>query len=371
MSDSRTIPQQHKRALNHNYHGRGIYLVTCCTEGRLPLLGTLTGNSADTATIVPTKLGEAVEQCWQQIPTIQKRLAEQKSDATGTIVTRDISLLAFQLMPDHIHGILFVRQEMDIALGDVIRGFMVGCTQAYAALRGTATLPTPPIGGTPNNEAINAISAVNFADGVQSDSVRLDSVRSGVAPIGAARKQPLFEKGYHDRLLKHSGQLQQMIDYVHDNPRRLWLKRNNPNFFAVRQNICLQGRTVSMVGNHLLLEADNIVAVHVRSRFTDDEARQHMNDCILKARQGAVLVSPFISPKEQMVRAQAIIEELPLIQISAEKMHQFYKPSGDLITLCAQGKALIISIGTLDNQRRISRSECEQMNNIAETLTNK
>ena len=66
---------------------------------------------------------------------------------------------------------------MDISVGDVVRGFMVGCTKAYN------TLLQKPVNGKP--------------------------------------LKPLWGKGYHDRILWHAGQLQNMINYVKDNPRRL------------------------------------------------------------------------------------------------------------------------------------------------------
>ena len=43
--DSRDVPSMQKRSLHHDYHGRGIYLITLCTEGRQPLLGKLTGGA--------------------------------------------------------------------------------------------------------------------------------------------------------------------------------------------------------------------------------------------------------------------------------------------------------------------------------------
>lgn len=52
-TDKRPLPQQHKRSHHNNYHGRGIYMITLCTDGRLPLLGTLTGDSPETAAIWP------------------------------------------------------------------------------------------------------------------------------------------------------------------------------------------------------------------------------------------------------------------------------------------------------------------------------
>ena len=77
--DCRPLPQQHKRSHRNNYHGRGIYMLTLCTEGRLPLLGNLIGESPETASVVPTPLGEAVLKCWEAIPSLQKAFAQKNS----------------------------------------------------------------------------------------------------------------------------------------------------------------------------------------------------------------------------------------------------------------------------------------------------
>ena len=38
-----------------------------------------------------------------------------------------IEVMAVQMMPDHIHGILFVREQLPVHLGQVISGFKAGC----------------------------------------------------------------------------------------------------------------------------------------------------------------------------------------------------------------------------------------------------
>lgn len=76
-------------------------MITLCTDGRLPLLGTLTGDSPETAAICPSSLGLQVLQCWNNIPSIQKQFAKKKAERTGAPFQRKISLIACQLMPDH------------------------------------------------------------------------------------------------------------------------------------------------------------------------------------------------------------------------------------------------------------------------------
>ena len=430
--DLRDIPQMHQRSMHHDYHGRGIYLVTLCTEGRRPLLGKLVGGSLEEAAVEPSALGNEVLRCWNQIPDIQRHLAEQKAAKTGAPCNRDIRLLDCQLMPDHFHGIIFIRQDMDIALGDVIRGFMVGCTKAFngkmnaipqlekeaaselaasqaasqAASLAASPAASPQICGAPNRSNLegqgesspqgnlggrgesglqgnlggqgegsaqgdiqagpgSAQGVILVDDGL---SVGCSAYSRDLGQRGSAPLRPLWEKGFHDRLLQHEGQLQNMIDYVRDNPRRLMLRRQHSSLFVVQHQVRYGRWSFSSVGQLRLLDAP-LVAVHVRRYFTLDQRRDYMNGCILAARRGAVLVSPFISEHEKRVRDEAFREGLCCIQLCNEAFSDYYKPAGELITPCADGRLLLLTLVTgAPQERRITRDECTSLNAVAESM---
>jgi len=437
--DLRDIPQMHQRSIHHDYHGRGIYLVTLCTEGRRPLLGKLVGGSLEEAAVEPSALGNEVLRCWNQIPDIQRHLAEQKAAKTGAPCNRDIRLLDCQLMPDHFHGIIFIRQDMDIALGDVIRGFMVGCTKAYngkmiaipqltrepaaskaaslaapkaaslaapeaaslaapeaaslAASKVASKAASPQICGAPNRSNLggrgegspqgdiqagsgSAQGGIQAGPGSPQGGILVDDGLSvgcsaysrDLGQRGSAPLRPLWEKGFHDRLLQHEGQLQNMIDYVRDNPRRLMLRRQHSSLFVVQHRVRYGRWSFSSVGQLRLLDAP-LVAVHVRRYFTLDQRRDYMNGCILAARRGAVLVSPFISEHERRVRDEAFREGLCCIQLCNEPFSDYYKPAGELITPCADGQLLLLTLVTdAPQERRITRDECTSLNAVAESM---
>lgn len=360
--DNRALPLTHRRSLFGKYHGRGIYLITVCTENREPLLGVLQGETPEEAFVEPTPLGKEVLRCWDAIPEIQKRFAAAKSERTGKVCCREIKLLARQLMPDHFHGIIFVEKEMDIALGDVIRGFMVGCTKAY-----------------------NALLAPK---GDHAASVTPSAYSPSTTPTPSSK--PLFEKGYHDRRLTRKGQLQNMIDYVRDNPRRLMLRRQNTGYFAVQRGVLFKGHKFSSVGNLILLDS-SLKAVHVRRKFTETERRDYMNACILSARRGIVLIGAFISEHEKLVRDGALREGLSVIQLCHEQFSNLYKPSGDLFDACITGRLLLLHEETSalattptarparpslrnpywETLRKITREQCKALNALAEELAPK
>ncbi len=407
--DPRPVPQMHQRSYRHDYHGRGIYLVTLCTEGRRPILGRLEQDDYGRALIKPSPLGLEVLRCWNQIPELQRELAAKKTAKTGQPCQRDIKLIEHQLMPDHFHGIIIVRQEMDIALGDIIRGFMVGCTKAFNALM-------PQICGTPNPNTqtttprssqqanqqpamqaeLSSTMQANQQPAMQAElfstmqANQQPAMQAGVslfmqaAPSSISQDSsvgcraysrdssfppaPLWEKGYHDRLLTHEGQLLNMINYVRDNPRRLLLRRQQPALFAVQRDVRFAHWTFSSIGQLRLLDA-TLTAVHVRRYFTPEQRRQYMNDCILAARRGDILISPFISDYEKLVRDEAFHEGLCCIQLCAEPFSDYHKPPGELITPCDEGHLLLLTLASGNPQeRRITRDECSSLNALAESM---
>ena len=122
-----------RRCEFHNYCERGLYMITIATEGRQPLFGVLKGDpdvkKGDRAPHVElSPLGECVRKCWMDIinyyPTIEP--------------------MKLCVMPDHIHGILFVHERQEKHLGHIINGFKIGCRKAARELGMiAAALPQP------------------------------------------------------------------------------------------------------------------------------------------------------------------------------------------------------------------------------------
>lgn len=108
----------------HDYTERRMYMITLEVEGRKPLFGHLVGNpfaeqgSEDEPRIELTPLGKAVQSEWMGIHGYFPQ----------------IEVKAVQMMPDHMHGILFVQAPLPVHLGQVISGFKAGCRKAQKAL---------------------------------------------------------------------------------------------------------------------------------------------------------------------------------------------------------------------------------------------
>lgn len=97
----------------------------------------------------------------------------------------EIKPLFITVMPDHVHFIIHVTRPMTRHLGQAIAGFKTGSSKA------------------------------------------------------AIGKGGLWAEGFQDTILFHSGQLDAMFRYLRDNPRRLAMKRLQPELFRVRRGFSL------------------------------------------------------------------------------------------------------------------------------------
>jgi hypothetical protein len=94
-----------------------------------------------------------------------------------------------------------------------------------------------------------------------------------------------------------------------------------------------------------------------------------MNSCVLAARQGTVMVSPFISKQEQAIMDVLLKEQLPFIYIADNGFRDFYKPQDSLFDAVAQKQVLILSPWDYDpHKKHVSRAECVEMNKMAEEI---
>lgn len=288
----------------HDYYSRCIYMITLAVDGRRPVLGELCGPDATHPApwVCPTVLGQRVLDCWNAISAHYP----------------DVRTMDVQLMPDHLHGVLFVTKQVPYHLGTVVNGFKAGCNAASREVLGHV----------------------------------------------------LWEEGYHDRILMKKGQLETMLNYVHDNPRRLWTKRSNPDYFTVQREYAIGDTQVAVAGNRFLLDYPFKVVVQCsRSINTDEAIAREVNRYLNIARDGAVLVSASISPCEKAVMRAAFevgVKEIVLLENGFSPM---WKPGGQQFDACAKGQLLFIAPWPYHSEHKtISREQCMQLNDLAKQI---
>ncbi len=347
------------------WRGVGIYHITLTVPSRQPLLGTLVipQNDPSQARVERTALGNAVV---DELYVMCKHYPA-------------IRIFQFCLMPDHLHVVIQVTRVMDTSIRSVIRGYWQGVKKLGRAY----TLAVSPElnSGTINKERTATDQGKTTDKGKPAtDQGGPATDQGGPAKEGRPVAEgsngwafPIFTERPFIRPLSRRGQLQAMMHYVRMNPQRLATKRLMPGFFRVQKGIEIGGRSFDGVGNVALLHAEHYDVVHVRSVWVkaaehgdSQPLRDYMNGCVLKARKGVVMVSPFISPQEKQVMQVLINEHHPFILLADNGFRDYYKPSDALFEACAAGRVLILSPWPYDaGKRHISRADCVNLNNMA------
>lgn len=210
-------------------------MITLVVRNRLPLLGEL--KYEPKPFVEYSQLGQEIRH--GQLPRI-------------TYHYPMVEIYRHCLMPDHIHLILGVKENMDTHLGQIIAGFKSGCNGAYYKLYG-------------------------------------------------AQPHGLFEDGYCDKLICRKDQIKAWKNYLSDNPRRLAVKRQNPDLFTVRQDITIVDCNCQMVGNRYLLSNPDKMAVVVHRGDNDDVYNQKIRQWMACGERGGVLVGTGIAERERWV----------------------------------------------------------------------
>lgn len=304
------IPSMKRRRVGHDYHGRCIYMITLVVAERRPLLGHITGDGERvTAVMHPSPLGKAV--------------LDELSSITSHYPA--VAVISQQLMPDHLHFIIFVKERIPSHLSRVVNGYKGGCTRIYRQL---------------------------VQQGLLNES------------------QPaLWEEGYNDRILDGKNHLQRMMDYIDDNPRRLAIKRNRPDYFQVQRDIQLAGFNFAALGNLFLLRAPQLLQVQCTRSLTEQEIEATCQHFLALAANGAVLASPSISPGEKKVMQRAFENGFPIIILQENGFAPLAKPGGKRFDACARGQLLLLAPWEHHNEHRdIKRQQCCQLNDMAAAI---
>ena len=337
-----------KRSHWHDYHEKCIYLVTVSIKDRLPRLGSVAGGT-NKAWISLSQEGKAV---WSEIEALPKRYPQ-------------VRVIQHQIMPDHVHLVLYVSERLPegLPLGNIIASWKVACSKACAALRDLKAATH----NDPSQEVSQNIGASNqptiAAPGLSSEA----AFRSPTATTRPTYP-PLFERGYNDSILTGRGQLQHIMAYVRDNPRRLLIKQQCRQYFVIHRSINVAGIPFDAIGNLDLLRRP-LLAVHCRRRWTEQETAAYTEYCRTASAGGAVLVGAFISKAEQAIAHQAHEEQRPLIHLMEHGFPELYKPVGRAFYSCADGRLLQLAPWPYHNDSRaISRSQCMELNRMAEAI---
>ena len=352
-------------------------MLTLVVRDRQPLLCTIEEDEKGLCA-VSTEIGRAVLEETEHITKIYPQ----------------IRILCRQIMPDHLHLLLFVEEALPVHLTSVVSGFKLGCNRGYwNSLAKLAN--TEHRGEEADTERINEekIPLAKLADTEhrreEADTERINEEKIPLAKLantehrreGAdterrcgeendkkqtavscaadlceaekkdtqARRTGLWADGYHDRILFHKGQLDALIHYIKDNPRRLALKRANPGLFKIRQHLQIAGMSFTAMGNIFFADYPQKAVIQCSRKLHQAEIDAKKAECLGEAAKGMVFVSAAISEGEKQI-CRAVREAGHPIMVLLEKgfpkpeepNYKYFKPQGVYFEACAAGKLLLL-----------------------------
>ena len=361
----------------------GIYHITFVVTGRQPLLGELVIDH-DEPRCLPTDLGRAIS---HDLDEIQQRRPY-------------VRLLAKQLMPDHIHVLLYVTEDSSVSIKEIARGMRQGWRQMATTVsidpqipsaeeykqmpKGVAQMPSAEeykqmpkgVAQMPSAEEYKQmpkeVTQMPSAEEYKQMPKEVTQMPTGVAQMPSAEEykqmpkgvtqmpkgvaqmpdtgthQPLFETPFF-RTLAHKGQLDAIIQYIHDNPRRAMLKQQNPDLFTLRRDTRVGELCFTSLGNLFLLDYPEKQPIICSRALSEQQITAQQTDALYQAKNGCITVTAAISPGERQI-ARAVREAgAPLIILLKDGFpklgdphEKYYKPGGVYFEACAAGRLLLL-----------------------------
>ena len=329
-------PMRHHRENGWDYRGRAIYHFTLPVEERYPLFGTLDGESAETAFVRLNPYGRRV--CQMLCGLAQFYAGKGFA----------LKVLAQKVMPDHVHLVIQVLEPLPQSIGAVVRGFKSGCTKVYKEMYSSG-----------ENAAEVHRNEERNGEGVHRNGERNDEdghEKAAEVPVQFARifagRGSIWQQDaayYHERILHAPGQLRRMIDYVKDNPRRLWIKSHNPELFKLHRRTEAAGLSFTSMGNHFLLDWPDKQMVEMSRSATKEEVQEQLQSVLAAAHNGTITYTAAISKGEQLIARTLREQGYPLVVLlndgfpkEGSPHERYYKPGGVYFEACSKGQLLLL-----------------------------
>lgn len=271
----------------------------------------------------------------------------------------------FAIMPDHIHLLLKIEDTPDrLALGKYVYQIEKALAGEYWELRAHGSARAKLSG------------AAEPADGSALATLRAaqERVLHGASPSAPrpGPPAPIFEKAWHDWIVKKDGQLAAFTRYIRENGMRAWRRQRNRRFFTTVRDIDFAGRTWPAYGNAELLDLP--VLEPFRCSRSWAEGGPEWSEAIGRAERtgpGGAGVGTFMSACEKACGNAIFKAGGSLVVLTPEGFPPRWHPTRNKEALCAEGRMLFLSLyepqaGKLDNATLYRR--CHEMGDLIRGL---
>lgn len=415
------LPAALKRNATTNYY-EGYFFITLNTRNYAPILSFITGrpDAPDDAPDAPaceyTELGRKVMAVWQTVPRFHPQ----------------VEIIAAEAMPDHFHGLLRLLPGNRKHLGRLVGSFMGGCTHGYWDILGIdwrkdraerlakGAHALPPDRDRDHTCSFRGPSL--FVRGYNDmEAVTPEQVQTKLRYIREQARRALIKGTLRDRFLVHRSCTARgwTLDTIRRGLRADRFYAHNPDrlehiLLSLLPRIPMQQTTahasssaspsasssaspsaspsasssaspsasptasstasspkplLSYVGCSALLSAERKLPLVCHR--SDAPFFERQRDAVLRAaREGAVIVSAFVSPKEREIGRLLLMEQLPVIEVCDNGFGDRYKPSGKSFYACAENRLVQISPWNYEYcpDLAVNREVCLVMNELARVI---
>ena len=196
MSAAPNAERRHRRSIRlrgYDYSRSGAYYVTLCTQDRACLFGEVVDGDMQV-----NDAGCMVSDAWHSL-----------SDRFP-----NIDLDAFVVMPNHVHGIIVITNDaMPVNDGNIVGAGLVPALDVVPVNDGATTRVAPTLGDVIG--AYKSVVTVQYARAVKTH---------GWTPF----RKRLWQRNYHEHVIRNADSLNRIRQYILDNPRRWNEDRYNP-----------------------------------------------------------------------------------------------------------------------------------------------
>ena len=257
----------------------------------------------------------------------------------------------FVVMPDHLHLLIHIKDTGDqLALGKYVYQLMKALTAAYWGMAD----------GTAIDNTLMASTSFNH--------------KSVVLPAPSGSKPPpIFERDWHDWIVKKDGQLAAFTRYIRENPERAWLRQQNRRYFGQVRKVSFLGREWFAYGNLAILALPVLKPVkgHRATQAGSPEWNALVEECA-RLGPGGAGVSTFMSPLEKACGNAIAMAGGRWVVLSPEGFHDRWHPGRQYERFCAEGRMLFLSLYPVLDRLPTKRElyhRCHEMGDVVAALS--
>lgn len=190
------------RLKNYDYSSDGAYFITICTKNRQHFFGEIIDNR-----LTDKKQAGIIQQCWFDLPNHYPNCILDK----------------FIVMPNHVHGLIFIDNRMNgVKRDDIKNKFDVINTPVETGLKPVSTINGNTIKNNQcNNQYPKRYSLSEIIRGFKTFTAR------EINKMQNTPGQPLWQPRFYDHVVRNECTLNRIRRYIVNNPIKWQRDRNN------------------------------------------------------------------------------------------------------------------------------------------------